>query len=48
LLGRALGATVEFMMPKQIQKRYGFHQDLIGNGWLGLESSQVTDLIFYY
>ena len=46
--GDALGATVEFMTPKQIQKRYGVHQDFIGSGWLGLESSQVTDFIFYY
>lgn len=36
--GDALGATVEFMTPKQIQKRYGVHQDIIGGGWLGLEA----------
>ena len=41
--GDALGATVEFMTPKQIQKRYGVHQDVIGGGWLGLEAGQVTD-----
>ncbi|MCF7965252.1 MAG: ADP-ribosyl-[dinitrogen reductase] hydrolase [Methylobacter tundripaludum] len=41
--GDALGATVEFMSPKQIQKRYGVHQDIIGGGWLGLEAGQVTD-----
>jgi ADP-ribosyl-[dinitrogen reductase] hydrolase len=41
--GDALGATVEFMTPKQIQKRYGLHQDIIGGGWLGLEAGQVTD-----
>jgi ADP-ribosyl-[dinitrogen reductase] hydrolase len=41
--GDALGATVEFMTPKQIQKRYGVHQDIIGGGWLGLEAGQVTD-----
>jgi ADP-ribosyl-[dinitrogen reductase] hydrolase len=41
--GDALGATVEFMSPKQIQKRYGIHQDIIGGGWLGLEAGQVTD-----
>ncbi|MDD5410652.1 MAG: ADP-ribosyl-[dinitrogen reductase] hydrolase [Methylobacter sp.] len=41
--GDALGATVEFMTPKQIQKRYGVHQDMIGGGWLGLEAGQVTD-----
>ena len=41
--GDALGATVEFMSPKQIQKRYGVHQDIIGGGWLGLEAGQITD-----
>jgi ADP-ribosyl-[dinitrogen reductase] hydrolase len=41
--GDALGATVEFMTPKQIQNRYGVHQDMIGGGWLGLEAGQVTD-----
>ena len=41
--GDALGATVEFMTPKQIQKRYGVHQEIIGGGWLGLEAGQVTD-----
>lgn len=41
--GDALGATVEFMSPKQIQKRYGVHRDIIGGGWLALEAGQVTD-----
>lgn len=41
--GDALGATVEFMTPKQIQKRYGSHQDIIGGGWLHLNPGQVTD-----
>jgi ADP-ribosyl-[dinitrogen reductase] hydrolase len=41
--GDALGATVEFMSQKQIQKRYGVHRDMIGGGWLGLEAGQVTD-----
>ncbi len=41
--GDALGATVEFMSPKQIQKRYGVHTEMIGGGWLRLESGQVTD-----
>jgi ADP-ribosyl-[dinitrogen reductase] hydrolase len=41
--GDALGATVEFMSPKQVQNRYGVHQDIIGGGWLGLEAGQVTD-----
>jgi ADP-ribosyl-[dinitrogen reductase] hydrolase len=41
--GDALGSTVEFMTPKQIQKRYGVHQDITGGGWLGLKAGQVTD-----
>lgn len=41
--GDALGATVEFMSPKQIQTRYGVHREIIGGGWLGLETGQVTD-----
>jgi ADP-ribosyl-[dinitrogen reductase] hydrolase len=41
--GDALGATVEFMTPKQIQKRYGVHRDIIGGGWLSLEAGQITD-----
>ncbi|OQK15509.1 ADP-ribosyl-[dinitrogen reductase] hydrolase [Methyloprofundus sedimenti] len=41
--GDALGATVEFMSPKRIQKHYGVHKDIIGGGWLGLEAGQVTD-----
>ena len=41
--GDALGATVEFMTPKQIRKRYGVHKDMIGGGWLALEAGQVTD-----
>ncbi len=41
--GDALGATVEFMSPKQIQQRYGVHRDMIGGGWLALEAGQVTD-----
>ncbi|MGY6277399.1 ADP-ribosyl-[dinitrogen reductase] hydrolase [Methylomonas sp. MgM2] len=41
--GDALGATVEFMSPKRIQKRYGLHKDIIGGGWLGLQAGQVTD-----
>jgi ADP-ribosyl-[dinitrogen reductase] hydrolase len=41
--GDALGATVEFMTPKQIQKHYGVHKDMIGGGWLALEPGHVTD-----
>lgn len=41
--GDALGATVEFMSPRQIQKRHGVHTEIVGGGWLGLEAGQVTD-----
>ena len=41
--GDALGATVEFMTPNQIQNRYGVHTEMIGGGWLGLAAGQVTD-----
>jgi ADP-ribosyl-[dinitrogen reductase] hydrolase len=41
--GDALGATVEFMSPKQIQQRFGVHSQIIGGGWLALEAGQVTD-----
>jgi len=41
--GDALGATVEFMSPGQIQQRYGRHTEIIGGGWLGLAAGQVTD-----
>jgi ADP-ribosyl-[dinitrogen reductase] hydrolase len=41
--GDALGATVEFLSARQIQKRYGIFKDIIGGGWLGLASGQVTD-----
>jgi len=41
--GDALGATVEFMSPKRIQKHFGVHRDIVGGGWLGLAPGQVTD-----
>lgn len=41
--GDALGATLEFLSPRQIQRRYGVHKDITGGGWLGLEAGQVTD-----
>lgn len=41
--GDALGATVEFMSPRQIQQRYGVHRDIIGGGWLALQPGEVTD-----
>ena len=42
-VGDALGATVEFMMPGEIQHAYGMHRDMIGGGWLKLKPGQVTD-----
>lgn len=42
-IGDALGATVEFMMPREIQHHYGVHRELTGGGWLKLKPGQVTD-----
>ena len=42
-IGDALGATVEFMRPREIQARYGVHRDMQGGGWLKLARGQVTD-----
>ncbi len=46
-LGDALGATVEFMTPREIQQAFaaqgGVHRDIIGGGWLRLAPGQVTD-----
>lgn len=42
-VGDALGATVEFMLPREIQARYGVHRDIVGGGWLKLRAGQVTD-----
>ena len=42
-LGDALGATVEFMTPREIVYQYGVHCELIGGGWLKLRPGQVTD-----
>lgn len=42
-IGDALGATVEFMRPREIRAQYGEHRDLIGGGWLKLARGQVTD-----
>jgi ADP-ribosyl-[dinitrogen reductase] hydrolase len=39
-LGDALGATVEFMTPREIALRFaahgGVHREIIGGGWLKL------------
>ena len=42
-LGDALGATVEFMTPREISYQYGVHRDIRGGGWLGIKPGQVTD-----
>jgi ADP-ribosyl-[dinitrogen reductase] hydrolase len=42
-IGDALGATVEFMTPREIKHQYGIHRDIIGGGWLKLEKGSVTD-----
>ena len=42
-LGDALGATVEFMTPREIRSQYGVHRDIRGGGWLRLRPGSVTD-----
>ncbi len=42
-LGDALGATVEFMTPGEIQAKYGCLKEITGGGWLKLKPGQVTD-----
>ncbi len=42
-IGDALGATVEFMRPREIALQYGVHRDMLGGGWLKLARGQVTD-----
>ncbi|HZN47888.1 MAG TPA: ADP-ribosyl-[dinitrogen reductase] hydrolase [Ramlibacter sp.] len=46
-IGDALGATVEFMLPREIQVQFraggGVHRHIIGGGWLKLAPGQVTD-----
>jgi ADP-ribosyl-[dinitrogen reductase] hydrolase len=46
-LGDALGATVEFMTPREIAQRFasqgGVHRHIIGGGWLKLPPGEVTD-----
>jgi len=43
LFDRALGATVEFMRPREIRAQYGVHREMMGGGWLKLARGQVTD-----
>jgi ADP-ribosyl-[dinitrogen reductase] hydrolase len=42
-LGDALGATVEFMTPREIAAQHRVHRDIRGGGWLRLKPGQVTD-----
>lgn len=46
-IGDALGATVEFMTPREIAHRFaaqgGVHRHIVGGGWLKLRAGQVTD-----
>lgn len=42
-IGDALGATVEFMTPREIAAQYGVHKRIIGGGWLRLPAGEVTD-----
>lgn len=42
-LGDALGATVEFMTPREIVHHYKVHREITGGGWLKLKPGQVTD-----
>ncbi|MDZ4254488.1 MAG: ADP-ribosylglycohydrolase family protein, partial [Sulfuritalea sp.] len=42
-LGDALGATVEFMTPREIAHHHGVHREIVGGGWLRLRPGQVTD-----
>jgi len=42
-IGDALGATTEFMTPREIRQFHGIHRDLTGGGWLKLAAGRVTD-----
>ncbi len=42
-VGDALGATVEFMTPREIAAEFGRHREILGAGWLKLKPGQVTD-----
>ena len=42
-IGDALGATVEFMTPREIAAQFKVHDRIIGGGWLNLKPGQVTD-----
>jgi ADP-ribosyl-[dinitrogen reductase] hydrolase len=46
-IGDALGATVEFLTPREIRCNFarqgGVHKKIIGGGWLNLKPGQITD-----
>lgn len=42
-VGDALGATTEFLTPREIAARHGVHKNMIGGGWLRLKAGRVTD-----
>lgn len=42
-VGDSLGATVEFMTPREIAHDYGEHRHIVGGGWLRLSPGSVTD-----
>jgi len=42
-VGDALGATLEFLTPREILHQYGEHREITGGGWLRLPKGQVTD-----
>ena len=42
-VGDALGATVEFMTPREIEAVHGVHREITGGGWLKLRPGMVTD-----
>ena len=42
-VGDALGATVEFMTPREIESVHGVHREIVGGGWLKLRPGMVTD-----
>ncbi|PLX69507.1 MAG: ADP-ribosyl-[dinitrogen reductase] hydrolase [Denitrovibrio sp.] len=42
-IGDALGATTEFMTPREVASDYGVHDKIIGGGWLKLKPGRVTD-----
>ena len=41
--GDALGATVEFMKPEEIEHEHGVHREIIGGGGFGWRPGQGTD-----